>query len=152
MHRFLFDTYSSGADFTTVRGMGTKRHPNAADNDPEDHYFSMRGPEVLKMALDLMPPFLARLCPKHEPPVDLVVPHQSSKTALKMAGKLMEDYAGIGTEKVIDIIEHHGNCVSASIPGAFYEAVKSGRLKRGDRFMMIGTGAGLSLGGAIFTY
>ena len=152
MHRFQFDTYSTGADLTVIPGLGTYRHPGRADDVPTDHMFHMNGPEVLKMALDLMPAFLADLCPKHEPPVDLVVPHQSSRTALKLAGELLREYTGIGREKIVDILEHHGNCVSASIPGALYHAVRSGALRRGDRFMIIGTGAGLSLGGAIFTY
>ena len=104
------------------------------------------------MAVDLMPPFLARLCPPHEPKVELVIPHQTSKTGLKVAAKILEQYAGIRSEKMVDIVANYGNCVGASIPSALYEAIKTGRLKRGGRMMMVGTGAGLSLGGAVMTY
>ena len=152
LHRLLFETYSSGADLTVLRGCGSTRHPNSPHTAQEDNYFSMNGPEVLKMAVDLMPPFLARLCPPHEPRVELVIPHQTSKTGLKVAAKILEQYAGIGSEQMVNIVANYGNCVGSSIPSTLYEAVKTGRLQRGTRMMMVGTGAGLSLGGAVMTY
>jgi 3-oxoacyl-[acyl-carrier-protein] synthase-3 len=45
-----------------------------------------------------------------------------------------------------------GNCIAASIPVTLYEAVRQSRLRRGDRALLVGTGAGISLGGVILTY
>jgi 3-oxoacyl-[acyl-carrier-protein] synthase III len=49
-------------------------------------------------------------------------------------------------------IEWLGNCVAASIPVTLYDAVRKGRIQRGDEVLLVGSGAGLSLGGMIITY
>ena len=45
-----------------------------------------------------------------------------------------------------------GNCIAASMPLALAEAVASGRVTRGDRVLLFGLAAGLSLGGIAITY
>jgi 3-oxoacyl-[acyl-carrier-protein] synthase-3 len=42
--------------------------------------------------------------------------------------------------------------VGASLPSALHEAVVSGRLQRGERALLLGTGAGLSIGGVLLCY
>jgi 3-oxoacyl-[acyl-carrier-protein] synthase-3 len=59
---------------------------------------------------------------------------------------------GFGSQQVIDIFARHGNQVAASLPTALDIAVRDGRIQRGQRLMLIGTGAGLSLGGMILEY
>ena len=49
-------------------------------------------------------------------------------------------------------LAERGNCVSASIPLALAEAVERRRIQRGDRVMLIGTGAGLTLGAVALTF
>ena len=49
-------------------------------------------------------------------------------------------------------LDYLGNCVAASMPVALYQAYSQGRLQRGNQVLLIGTGAGLSLGGLIFTF
>ena len=55
-------------------------------------------------------------------------------------------------DKVVDIFAHHGNQVAASLPTALDIAVRDGRIRRGQKLMLIGTGAGLSLGGMITVF
>ena len=59
---------------------------------------------------------------------------------------------GIDMTRVVLTLPTLGNCVAASIPLTLYEAIHSGVLKRGERCLMLGTGAGLSLGAALLTY
>jgi len=49
-------------------------------------------------------------------------------------------------------IDSVGNLLSASIPMALKEAITTGRLKRGQTILIIGTGAGFSMGGLIIKY
>jgi len=77
--------------------------------------------------------------------VDWVVPHQASKLAMQHIRKKL----GIPTEKLVDIFAHRGNQVAASLPSALHELLVSGRGKSGDRILLIGTSAGLSLGAMI---
>jgi 3-oxoacyl-[acyl-carrier-protein] synthase-3 len=66
---------------------------------------------------------------------------------LKMLGAF-----GWPDTKIVRTLDRLGNCIAASIPATLYEAVRQGRLSRGDRVLLVGTGAGISLGGAILTY
>jgi 3-oxoacyl-[acyl-carrier-protein] synthase-3 len=80
--------------------------------------------------------------------IDWVVPHQASQQAMHHASK----HLGFAPEKVIDIFAAHGNQVAASLPTALDIAVRDRRIQRGQRLLLIGTGAGLSLGGMILEY
>ncbi|MFC2139344.1 3-oxoacyl-ACP synthase III family protein [Bacteroidota bacterium] len=55
-------------------------------------------------------------------------------------------------EKAQTSMHYYGYTGSACIPLAFEDAVKEGKLKRGDVFFMIGSGGGLSFAGAAFRY
>jgi 3-oxoacyl-[acyl-carrier-protein] synthase-3 len=58
----------------------------------------------------------------------------------------------ISKERVIDIFSDFGNQISASLPMALHEAISNDRLKRGDKFLMVGTAAGITLGGMVIRY
>jgi 3-oxoacyl-[acyl-carrier-protein] synthase-3 len=55
-------------------------------------------------------------------------------------------------ERIVSTLATLGNCIAASIPVTLYEAIHSGKLQRGQEVLLVGTGAGLSLGGAILRY
>jgi 3-oxoacyl-[acyl-carrier-protein] synthase-3 len=145
-----FASFGDGADFTEIRGCGTRLHPNAPDADPTDATFHMSGPDVLRMAIRTAPGFFESLRPglaKGIGDIDLVIPHQASLVGLKAFRRF-----GWPSERIVVTLDRLGNCVGASIPATLHEAVRSGRLTRGQRFLLFGTGAGFSLGGAIGVY
>ena len=144
------ETYGDGADFTAIRGAGSRRPPNHPDTRPEDNLFHMDGRQVLRMALTYSGPFLEKLRPGLSHglgSIQLVVPHQPSLVGLRA----MQSF-GWSAERIVVTLDHLGNCVAASLPATLYEAVRQGRLKRGDEVLLVGTGAGLSIGGVILTY
>ena len=55
-------------------------------------------------------------------------------------------------DQVMDSFADHGNQIAASLPSALHAAISSGRLQRGDTALLVGTAAGLSLGGAVLRY
>jgi 3-oxoacyl-[acyl-carrier-protein] synthase-3 len=80
--------------------------------------------------------------------IDWFIPHQANIRIIQTAAKAM----GIPMSRFIVNIAEHGNTSSASIPLAFDEAVKSGRIKRSDTVCMVGFGAGLTYGAAVLRY
>ncbi len=151
VHASRLETFGVGAELTHIPGGGTGKHPNDPGTRPEDNLFHMQGRKVARLSIKHGGDFLERLHPglsEGLDDIDLVIPHQASKLGLR----LMARHYGFGEDKLVDIIAKYGNCVAASIPGALYEAVSTGRLKRGDRALLLGTGAGLSIGGMILTY
>lgn len=150
IHNALMRTYADGAYYTTIMGGGSGKHPNHLDTRFEDNLFHMNGPAVLRMVRKYSADYLEALRPglsKGLPGIDIVVPHQASKIGLMMLTRF-----GWPDEQIMRTIEWLGNCVAASIPVTLYDAVHKGRIKRGDQVLLVGTGAGLSLGGMILTY
>ena len=78
----------------------------------------------------------------------MVVPHQASLLSLK----LMQKKLGIPEGKMFINIEKLGNTVAASIPLALMEAIEKGLVERGDKVLLLGTSAGLTLGAMIIEY
>ena len=147
----LFETYSSGADSAQIVGGGTLHHPNDPATVPEMNMFHMHGPALFKQARQLLEPFLDRFFCKldwERAQVDVVVPHQASRHGLELLTRRL----GFRHEQIIDDLARRGNCVSASIPLALAEAVSNGRIQRGNRVLLIGTGAGLTLGALALTF
>lgn len=141
----LFETHSSGADLAEFVGAGTRHHPNDPETRPEMNMFRMQGRAIFKMARRVVPPFIERFMEgagARRDTFDAVVPHQASKMGLDA----VTERWGFRPEQVITNLATRGNCIAASIPLAFAEAVGAGRINRGDRVLLIGTGAGLTLG------
>lgn len=144
------ETYGDGAHLTEIRGGGSKRPPNDERTTVEDNMFHMEGPEVYRMARKHADTFLEALRPglsKGLGEIKLVIPHQASILALKSLRR-----NNMPDEKVMVTLDKFGNCVASSLPMTLYEAVRDGRMDRGDEVLLAGTGAGLSLGGLILTY
>jgi 3-oxoacyl-[acyl-carrier-protein] synthase III len=78
----------------------------------------------------------------------IVVPHQASRLALDHLAKRLR----VEAERTVDILADFGNQVAASLPSALHHAIAGGRVQRGDPIMLIGSGAGLTLGGMVMVY
>jgi 3-oxoacyl-[acyl-carrier-protein] synthase-3 len=146
------ETYSAGSHLSEIRGGGTKIHPRVYDDQTkEDFLFDMDGKAIFKLSYKLLPSFLEKLfSPINLSLQDLhmVIPHQASASAMKIIRKKL----GVDEARFMNIIENYGNMIAASIPMALHEAVKQGRVKRGDTIMLLGTSAGLSIGGIVLEY
>jgi 3-oxoacyl-[acyl-carrier-protein] synthase-3 len=138
-------TFSSGAHLTEVRGGGTFRHPNDPRTTLEDNMFSMDGAAVLRLALETMPGFFKTFLEQAgsvREDYDVIIPHQASRRGLEFMRRAL----GLNKERMFINLERRGNCIAASIPLALAECRSAGRLQRGQRVLLIGTGAGLTLG------
>jgi 3-oxoacyl-[acyl-carrier-protein] synthase-3 len=151
IHGSRFSTFSGSAHLTELRGGGTRCHPNNPHNTPETNQFSMQGPSVFRAASRVLPPFVDKFLGDigwSPETIDLVVPHQASGHAIThLASRL-----GFSETQVFVNLPMRGNCVAASLPLALSEAQEQKRLCRGDRVLLLGTGAGLTLGVVALTY
>ena len=147
----LFETHASGADLAVFAGAGTRHHPNDPTTAPEMNMFHMQGRALFKMARRVLPPFIARFMSEAGTQCsafDAVVPHQASKLGVEaVSGQF-----GFSRAQVVSNLAHRGNCIAASIPLALTEAVDAGRITRGNRVLLIGTGAGVTLGAIDLTF
>ena len=146
-----FQTFSSGSHLTQILGGGTLNRPQFTHERPELNLFHMDGPAIFKHAARTMPAFLEGFLNGIGWPIssiDALVPHQASgHGVLGISSRL-----GFRPEQVIFNLPNRGNCVAASIPLALTEAVESGRIQRGNRVLLAGTAAGLTLGAIALTF
>ena len=146
------NTLSDGADLCRIPAGGSRYHPTRI-NQPFDELtkFRMNGKGVFKLVAAHLPTFVERLLERAQltrDQLDWIVPHQASQLALAHLSKRL----GFAHNKVINIFAEHGNQVAASLPTALDIAIRGGQIQRGHRLLLLGAGAGLSLGGAILEY
>lgn len=145
------ETYSKGAHLSECLGAGNKYNPREYAADPEYFLFRMDGKALYRISAEILPGFVERLLQLSEltmEDIQLAIPHQVS---IEWLG-LMRKQLGIPEEKWMTIASNHGNALAASVPMALYEAIRQGRLQRGDRLLLLGTSAGFSVGGVVLEY
>lgn len=146
---FHMETFAEGYEACTLASGGTGIDYHA---DPEGFarsaYFRMDGKALYRVTAGALPGFIDRLLRQaglRREDIDLVVPHQASPHALAHIIRR----GGFSPDRVFDRVRTIGNQVAASIPVALNLAAQEGRLQPGQRVLLIGTSAGVSLGGAI---
>ncbi|HSW05652.1 3-oxoacyl-[acyl-carrier-protein] synthase III C-terminal domain-containing protein [Aquabacterium sp.] len=142
-----FETHPAGKHMCQVRAGGTARNPRNGVV-PQDYLFAMQGRAVFKFVAGLLDGFVQRLFSgsgRGLDDIDLIVPHQASHLSMQHLRKRLN----VPLSRVMDIYASHGNQVCASIPTALHEALDSGRARRGSRVLMLGSAAGVTLGGMV---
>ena len=81
----------------------------------------------------------------HSDDLDWLVPHQANKRILDSTVRKL----GMSADRVVVTVDRHANTSAASIPLALDEAVKDGRIKRGDLILMEAMGGGLTWGSGL---
>ncbi|MBK4216785.1 ketoacyl-ACP synthase III [Paracoccus caeni] len=145
-----FQTYSYARDACVLAAGGTRVNPARGIEQGQDR-FQMDGAKAFKIASRYLPRFLSSLLSKARvriDEVDCVVPHQASALSVSHAMRNLR----LRPDRVIDIFARIGNQIAASIPTALDHAVRSGRLGRGDTALLIGTSAGISVGGMMVRF
>ena len=148
---FEMNTWPAGAHLTEVRGGGTNKHPQDPETLISDNLFTMDGPGIYKIARKAVYKLMLNTLKSTnltKEDIDLVIPHQAS-------GKAVEAYietGGFKKEKVVNIVSRFGNCVAASVPMALVKSIKEKKIRRKDKILLIGTGAGLSAACALLSY
>ena len=80
--------------------------------------------------------------------IDWLVPHQANIRIISAVGERLK----IPTEKVITNLWKYGNTSAASIGLALDEAVRSGKVKKGDRLLLTAFGGGMTWGSSILKW
>ena len=134
--------------------------PGVADLSPlgdrvsKDFAFAitMEGREVFKFGVRALPDAvngaLAKIDGMTIADVDWIIPHQANLRIIDAAAKALD----ISRDKFIVNLQKYGNTSAGTIPIALDEAVRDGRIKKGDIVALAGFGAGLTWGGMIIRW
>jgi 3-oxoacyl-[acyl-carrier-protein] synthase-3 len=129
------------------------RHPRIGPDDLAEgrHYPRMNGREVFKHAVSRMPEVVEEALAANglaADDIDLLVPHQANLRISQMVQRRL----GLGDDRVYNNIQRYGNTTAATIPIALAEAVREGRLERGELLCLCAFGSGFTWGSALIRW
>lgn len=144
------DMYSDGSGAEgIIFPAGGSACPTTAQTIAEGgHFVHMQGKQVYRYATRQLAESAAAALRRANLSVDDIdqfVFHQANMRIIESVQKAV----GIPSEKTYLNIERYGNTSAASVPMALVEAVAAGRIKPGDRILMVAFGAGYTAGAAV---
>jgi 3-oxoacyl-[acyl-carrier-protein] synthase-3 len=116
-----------------------------------DPFLRMDGQAVFKFAVRVLAEVAEEVCHAagvQTTAVDWLIPHQANIRIIEATGKKL----GIERNRVIVTVDRHGNTSAASVPLALDEAVRDGRVKRGQKVLVEGVGGGFTWGAALLEF
>jgi len=80
--------------------------------------------------------------------IDWLIPHQANLRIIEATAKRLD----MPMDRVVVTVDKHGNTSSGSVPLALDEAVRSGRVQRGQLVLLEAFGGGFTWGSALLRY
>jgi 3-oxoacyl-[acyl-carrier-protein] synthase-3 len=137
---------------THIHSNGSTRDLLYVDGGPSSTqtvgHVRMVGREVFRHAVTNLANIVGETLDAHglqSDDLDWLVPHQANKRILDSTVRKL----GMSADRVVVTVDRHANTSAASIPLALDEAVKDGRIKRGDLVLMEAMGGGLTWGSGL---
>src|SRR5882724_7740461 len=115
------------------------------------HFLRMDGKETFKSAITAMctaAKEALRRCEIDISQIKCMIPHQANRRIIDAVGERL----GVKPEQVFINLEKYGNTSAASVAIALDEAVRAGRIQRGDLVLMVVFGAGLTWAAAVIEW
>ncbi len=135
----------------TTPVFGTAEKPTAARLEAGDYCIQMKGREVFKFAVPKFVEIMQEALRATKLSLDdlrWVIPHQMNARMIESVAERL----GLPMDKVFVNIDRYGNTSAASIPIALDEAVRAGKVKRGDLLLFSAMGAGITWGTVILKW
>lgn len=130
----------------------TSRHNRNWEEIPlEETYMQMDGQAVFKFAVKRVPEAVKEVLKKNNmtaEEIDYFILHQANKRIVEAVAKRLD----VSIDKFPMNLQEYGNTSSASIPILLDEMSRDGKLKKGQKIILAGFGAGLSWGATILEW
>jgi 3-oxoacyl-[acyl-carrier-protein] synthase-3 len=126
-------------------------NPQAMGDVDGAGYISMKGNEVFKVAVNTLGCIVDETLAANnmqKSDIDWLVPHQANIRIIAATAKKLK----MSMDHVVVTVEEQGNTSSASVLLAFNEAVRDGRIQRGQTVLLEAFGAGFTWGSALIRY
>jgi 3-oxoacyl-[acyl-carrier-protein] synthase III len=138
-------------DLLSMPGGGVLNPATHKSVDAKLHFLKMNGKEVFKHAVRCMGDVgkqALEKCGLTYGDVDCLIPHQANIRIIEAISERVK----APPEKVFINLDKVGNISAASIPLALDEAMKSGKIKKGDIILTIAFGSGFTWGATVLEW
>ncbi len=139
----VMEADGSDSNILNMPGGGSNCPATEQSVKERKHYLKMAGREVFKAAVSVMEKSARDILKKYNltaEDISCVIPHQANIRIID----LLSSRLGIRREKFYINLDRYGNTSAASVPLALDEAIRSGRIKKGDYVLLMAFGAGLT--------
>jgi 3-oxoacyl-[acyl-carrier-protein] synthase-3 len=116
-----------------------------------DKWLNMSGNEVFKVAVTQLSKLVKDTLAANDmdkSALDWLVPHQANYRIISATAKKL----GMSMDQVVVTLDRHGNTSAATVPTALDEAVRDGRIKRGQNLLLEAFGGGFTWGSALVRF
>jgi len=140
-----------GADLVGVPAGGSRMPASFETVRNKQHYMKMKGNELFKRAVRIMVEAVNISLEKGDldyEDVDFFIPHQANIRIIQAVTKRIN----LNMDKVYVNLNKCGNMSAASIAVALDQAVKEGKVKRGDKVVLTSFGGGLTWGSIVLEW
>jgi 3-oxoacyl-[acyl-carrier-protein] synthase-3 len=138
-------------DALNCQAYGSLYPPDKELKNPKLIYMEIKGREVYQQAVRRIVETVnhcMKNCGLSIDDIGMVISHQMNARIIESAAKRLE----LPDDKVFLNIAEYGNTSAASVPIAFDECVRSGKIKRGDIIIFVAFGAGLTWGANVIEF
>jgi 3-oxoacyl-[acyl-carrier-protein] synthase-3 len=138
-------------DALNCQAYGSRHPANRPLDDPRKVYMQINGREVYQQAIRRIVETVnscLQACDLTLDDITMLVSHQMNARIIESAAKRLK----LPSEKVFINISGYGNTSAASVPIAFDDCVRKGRIKRGDIIILVAFGAGLTWGANVIEF
>ena len=138
-------------DALNCQAHGSRYPVNKKLDDPKKVYMQIKGRQVYQQAIRRIVETVnnsLKACDLTIDDIAMLISHQMNARIIESAAKRLE----LPDEKVFINIGEYGNTSAASVPIAFDDCVRKGRIKRGDIIILVAFGAGLTWGANVIEF
>jgi 3-oxoacyl-[acyl-carrier-protein] synthase-3 len=133
----------SGGELLIVPAGGSHQPASLESVNNGGHFIKMNGREVFRFATTVMPKAIENVIRKAgwvAGDVSLIIPHQANTRIIESAARRLN----LPMERFFVNLERYGNTSAASVPIALTEAIAQGKVRPGDKLVLVAFGAGLT--------
>jgi 3-oxoacyl-[acyl-carrier-protein] synthase-3 len=131
--------------------VGVSRGWEAMEENEGKPEIAMKGNEVFKVAVRTLGRIVEETLGANnleKSDLDWLIPHQANLRIITAMARLLN----MSLDHVVVTVDRHGNTSAASVPLALDEAVRDGRIQRGDMLLLEAFGGGFTWGSALIKY
>ena len=148
---FLLESYGEHGGLLRLPAGGSRQPLTPELLAERENCIRMEGPELFKLAVRGVPEIAEKVVAKAGltlADINCVIMHQANLRIIEAAAKRLD----IPDERLVVNVDRYGNTSAASMAIALDEACQTGKLKSGDYLLLVGFGAGFTLGAAVIRW